>query len=135
MMILLRAPALPAPHHGDWRQYTGHRRTGRPDHAGFPAAHSLWWTYAAPVNGVVLLDATASSFPASLDVYTGDQLNTLTEITSSSSSPESAVRFQVIAGQTYQIAVDGPDGQTGNINLRLSFAPCLRMTILPTAGG
>ena len=96
---------------------------GEPDHAGFPAAHSLWWTYAAPVNGVVLLDATASSFPASLDVYTGDQLTTLSEITSSSSSPESAVRFQVTAGQMYQIAVDGPDGQTGSINLRLSFAP------------
>jgi hypothetical protein len=95
---------------------------GEPDHAGFPAAHSLWWTYTASANGVVLLDATASSFAASLDVYTGNQLSTLTEITSTSSSLESAVRFQVTAGQTYQIAVDGPNGQTGTIDLHLSFA-------------
>jgi hypothetical protein len=95
---------------------------GEPAHAGFPAAHSLWWTYTAPANGVVLLDATASSFTASLDVYTGNQLTNLTEVTSTSSSPESAVRFQVAAGQAYQIAVDGSNGLTGAIQLRLSFA-------------
>ena len=98
---------------------------GEPDHAGFPAAHSLWWTYTAVTNGVVLLNASASSFPVSLDVYTGNQLTTLTEITSTSSSPESAVRFQVALGQTYQIAVDGPSGQTGKIQLNLSLAPLL----------
>jgi len=96
---------------------------GEPDHAGFPAAHSLWWTYTASADGVVMLDATASSFPASLDVYTGNQLTALTEAISTSSLTESAVRFQVTAGQTYQIAVDGPNGQTGTIYLRLSFAP------------
>ncbi len=96
---------------------------GEPDHAGLPAAYSLWWTYTAPANGVVTLDATRSSFDASLDVYTGNALDVLTEVTSTIWAPESAVRFQVAAGQNYQIAVDSADGETGNIELGLRFAP------------
>jgi hypothetical protein len=96
---------------------------GEPDHAGSPAAHSLWWTYTAPADGVVLLDASASSFPASVDVYTGSALNALSEITSTRGTSESAVRFQATSGQAYPIAIDGPNGQTGNIQLHLSSAP------------
>jgi hypothetical protein len=81
---------------------------GEPDHAGSPAAHSLWWTYTAPADGVVLLDASASSFPASVDVYTGSALNALSEITSTRGTSESAVRFQATSGQAYPIAIDVP---------------------------
>jgi len=96
---------------------------GEPDHAGFPAAHSLWWIYTAPANGVVLLNASASSIDASLDVYTGTALNALTGVASTSGSTESAVRFQVAAGRPYQIALDSPDGGTGAIQLDLNFMP------------
>jgi hypothetical protein len=96
---------------------------GEPSHAGFPPAHSLWWSYTSPANGVLLLDASASSFQASLDVYTGIALNSLTEVTSTATSGKSAVRFQVAAGQTHQICVDGPGGQAGNIDFALNFYP------------
>jgi hypothetical protein len=96
---------------------------GEPDHAGIPASHSLWWTYTAPANGVVVVDASASSFRASLDVYTGNVLNALTEVTSTAGTGESAVRFQVTAGQAYQIAVDSPNGDPGAVQLNLHFAP------------
>ncbi len=95
---------------------------GEPDLAGYPPSHSLWWSYVAQANGVVTLDATGSSFAASLDVYTGSKLDALTEVTSTIGSSESAVRFQVSAGRAYQISVDGPSGATGDILLKLDFA-------------
>ena len=96
---------------------------GEPAHAGVPAAHSLWWTYTAPAGGVILLDATSSSFPPSLDVYTGNEVNDLTEVTSTLGVGESAVRFATVAGATYQIALDSPEGLTGSVEMALTFTP------------
>jgi len=93
-----------------------------PDHAGFPAAHSMWWTYTAPAAGVVTLDASASSFQPSLAVYGGDALNALTEVASTSGMDGSALRFPVAAQQVCQIALDGPDGETGDLEFSLRFA-------------
>ena len=96
---------------------------GEPDHAGVAAAHSLWWSFTAPAGGVLLLDATASSFPPSLDVYTGNVLAALTEVVSTAGSSESALRFTVAAGATYRIALDSPAGVTGPVALAFTFRP------------
>lgn len=57
-------------------------KPGEPDHSGYPATHSLWWTYTAPSDGEILISAMVSSLPAFLSVYEGAALNALTEVAS-----------------------------------------------------
>ncbi|MFG6107125.1 hypothetical protein U2F10_33110 [Leptothoe sp. EHU-05/26/07-4] len=95
-----------------------------PDHAEASGTlNSAWWTWLAPDNGEVTIDTFGSEFNTSLAVYTGNSLSNLTEVTSNddAGSPQSAVTFEVVAGTSYQIAVDGVDDTTGNIALNLSF--------------
>ena len=96
---------------------------GESGHAGYPPMHSLWWTYTAQVDGVVTLDATRSSVEPYLAVYAGDQLSNLVEVTSTLDGYESAVRFQAASGQVFQITLDTPYGETGDVELDLHFAP------------
>ncbi|ESA35241.1 peptidase s8 and s53 subtilisin kexin sedolisin [Leptolyngbya sp. Heron Island J] len=96
------------------------------DHAGVSGElNSAWWTWTAPVSGEVVWDTFGSDFDTTLAVYTGSTLSSLTEVASNDDfgALQSAVRFNVVAGTTYQIAVDGFDVQTGNIMLNLNLLP------------
>jgi hypothetical protein len=95
---------------------------GEPAHAGEPATHSVWWTWTAPLSGRVTIDTVGSDFDTVLGVYSGSSLSSLSEVASddqSGGNNASQVSFPVTAGATYQIAVDGWDGQTGGIQLHL----------------
>lgn len=80
---------------------------GEPAHGGWPAVNSVWYRWVAPTHGSVELKGSAL-----IAVYTGDTLTTLTYVTNSWLGPfrgsirQEGVRFEAIAGQTYQIAVD-----------------------------
>ncbi|MGH9849095.1 MAG: MSCRAMM family protein, partial [Blastocatellia bacterium] len=93
-----------------------------PAHAGQTANSSVWYRWQAPASGRAVVSALGSDFSARLAVYTGSGLLTLTAVANSGLSD--TVTFNVVAGVTYHIAVDGRrisdvDSQQGD--LRLSF--------------
>ncbi len=96
-----------------------------PNHAGVSdPLNSAWWNWTAPASGMVTLDTIGSNFDTTLGVYTGSALNSLSEVASNDDSGtglQSLVGFTATAGTTYQIAVDGYNGRTGNIDLNLNF--------------
>ena len=103
------------------------KEAGEPNHAGNPGGKSLWWTWTAPTNGVLQLNTSNSSFATLLAVYTGDSVGSLKRVASHDPSqdrePFAHVKIGVIAGLSYQIAVDGENGDSGIVNLNFSFAP------------
>jgi hypothetical protein len=97
------------------------RETGEPNHGGYPSSHSVWWSWAAPTNGMVQIAATGD-FSNVLGVYVNDSLAGLLPVASSQTSGTAqSVSFLALAGRTYQIAVDGKNGASGNIALTLSI--------------
>src|SRR5256884_62594 len=97
------------------------KESGEPNHAGDPGGHSVWYRWTAPSSGSVTIDTLGSDFDTLLGVYTGNSVSSLTTIASnddiSSTTKQSRVSFTPMAGATYQIAVDGWNGDAGNITL------------------
>lgn len=105
---------------------------GEPNHGGKPGGHSLWISWTAPTNGVVRFKTQASGFDTLLGTYrfvsTNDTtLDKLLLVASADDSEgfdrESEVEFGVVAGKSYEVAVDGYRGATGPIRLRWNFTP------------
>jgi len=99
---------------------------GEPLHAGKAGDTSVWWTWTAPANDTVMLTTAGSTFDTLLAVYTGSSLSNLAQVASNDDVYPadgiqiSTVYFNALAGQTYQIAVDGYDGASGQISLKLA---------------
>lgn len=101
---------------------------GESSHAGNSAAASVWWTWVAPDNGMVVVDTAGSSFDTVLAVYTGEAVNALTLVAENDDAPglsTSSVSFSAVQGTRYQIVVDGFSGAQGSVQLavRLPVAP------------
>jgi N-acetylneuraminic acid mutarotase len=98
------------------------REAGEPSHAGFTGDKSVWYSWLSPVNGQITIDTIGSNFDTTLAVYTGAALNQLVNIASNDDivngqDKASRVQFNVTAGTTYRIAVDGWNGEYGSITL------------------
>lgn len=97
---------------------------GEPGH-GDGGGRSVWWTWTAPANGTLTIDTRGSTFDTLLGVYTGTLVSSLKSVASnnneSSSSTASRVMFDVLAGTSYQIAVDGFRQAAGDITLNLDL--------------
>lgn len=97
--------------------------TSEPLHAGNIGGRSVWWTWTAPFSGYVEISTAGSSFDTLLAVYTGTAVTTLTAKASndddSNGGSTSRLVFNAVAGVSYQIAVDGYNGASGNITLSL----------------
>lgn len=91
---------------------------GEPAHGGQAAAHSVWWTWTAPSAGRLDVDPTASVIAVRLAVYTGNQVDALSVIAAASEAP---VGFEVAAGMSYAIALDGVDGAMGDLQIDWAF--------------
>lgn len=109
------------------------KQTGEPNHANNAGGRSLWWTWTARLDGPVLFTTRNSTFDTALAVYTGKDLSALTLVAENDDSNPldpgagSTVVFTAVAGQDYQIAVDGyrqDDGSvaSGTIVLRVAQA-------------
>jgi uncharacterized protein (TIGR03437 family) len=99
---------------------------GEPNHADNAGGNSVWFRWQTPASGQVTFTTLGSNFDTLLAVYTGSAVNQLTRRASNNNQPDSKtslVTFAATAGQTYQISVDGLDGQTGNLVLLWAFAP------------
>ena len=97
------------------------KESGEPNHAGNSGGASVWWTWTAPTTESVTFDTRGSNFDTLLAIYTGDSLDSLTEVASnddaSEGSLQSAVHVRMQQGQTYHIAVDGYGGKSGTVVL------------------
>ncbi len=117
---------------------------GEPKHAGKVGGHSVWISWQAPADGLVTLSTAGSTFDTLLAVYRlepGDDppLERLEEVSSDDDYGglvTSYLQFGANSNQTYQIAVDGFNGATGNITLQLGLfaSASLQPTIVQLPG-
>jgi hypothetical protein len=88
--------------------------------------NSVWWAWTAPATETVTFDTIGSNFDTWLSVFTGSDLPNLTLIgvnDDGGGNGTSLVSLNAIAGTTYQIAVDGYSGNTGEIALNIVVPP------------
>lgn len=101
------------------------REVGEPVHGGVTGGKSVWWSWTATSSGSVTISTAGSSFDTTLGVYRGTAVNSLTRVASNddenfdSNIYTSKLTFNAVAGTTYQIAVDGYEGEAGSIRLSL----------------
>jgi hypothetical protein len=95
---------------------------GEPEQSG--TINSVWWKWTAPQDGLFILDTFGSNFDTYLSLFSGSPSNlTLLAQNDDTSGVQSLVKAQVRAGDTYYIAVDGYNENTGNITLNYQFGP------------
>ncbi|MDZ8119871.1 hypothetical protein [Pontiella agarivorans] len=95
-----------------------------PDHAAVGAFNSVWWQYMAAASGALEIDTFLSDFDTLLAVYSGSNLNSLSELKASDQyqHDQSYVLIPVENGSNYWIAVDGYFGESGDAVLRWNFS-------------
>lgn len=101
------------------------RETGEPAHAGNSGGRSLWWRWTPPAAGTAVIATRGSSFDTVLGVYTGSAVGALTAVASNDDDEDtfnSYLRFTTVAGATYFIAVDGYNGESGDVVLTVLHA-------------
>jgi alpha-tubulin suppressor-like RCC1 family protein len=96
---------------------------GEPSHAFFLGDKSIWYSWVSPINGTATIDTAGSNFDTTLAVYTGAAVDQLIQIISNDDVQSGVIKtsqvtnFNVLAGQTYRIAVDGWNGEYGNVTV------------------
>lgn len=95
-----------------WSNVDATEESGEPFDV-FTAGHSVWFRWEATTDDVVTIDTCDSEFQTSLQIFTGPDLNDLTEVGYDSNvdgrfCPDAGgVTFRPVAGTAYWIMVDG----------------------------
>ena len=135
-------PVLPATANGTTAGAT--KEGGEPAHGSGGPFSSLWFRIDADRTGIVTLSTVGSAFDTVLAVYKGYELGKLTKVAANNDSGvgirTSLLRFSMVAGTTYFIAIDGNAGAKGAYVLTatgssLSQAPANDMADFPTSLG
>ncbi len=93
--------------------------SGEPSHY-YTADASAWWKWTAPKSGEVTFNTYTSSIDTTMAAYRGIFISSLTKLDSNDDSGgtyQSEITFLVTAGTDYFIAVDGYNGEEGDITL------------------
>jgi hypothetical protein len=101
------------------------KEANEPNHGFNIGGRSLWWRWTAPASQLVTVDTFGSNFDTILGIYTGTRVDVLTTIASNDDALDvfqSRVSFTSVAGTAYYIAVDGYNGEVGNIHLKITIA-------------
>ena len=97
---------------------------GEPKHQGYGPSLSVWWSFTAPVDGVVNVNLTTPDAPQVLAAYTGSALTNLLPVAANSNT---LTYYEFVATNhiQYVFAVDAktPSNYSTNINLKLTFNP------------
>lgn len=104
------------------RTVSASKEPDEPNHAGDPGSKSIWYTWTAPETGSWTLSTAGSNFDTVIAVYTGDTLASLSVNAANDDADGTAtskVQFRPVAGTEYRIAVDGYNGENGNVILKL----------------
>jgi len=100
---------------GSQARYSGHNRG---------AIYGTWWTWTAPVDGVLELALTGElQSNGHLRVFRGETEETLQVVGSTGFIWPATQRFPVVAGTSYQIALGTIGGVSGQFTLELRFVP------------
>lgn len=122
------------------------RENDEPRHAERRGGASVWVSWLAPTNGIVTFRTTGSSFDTLLAAYIAenDDPNDLDELEEAAGNDDeegltagtSLIVFGAQAGHHYEIAIDGYQGDQGNIQVSWSLqeAPDPPPIILGTPG-
>jgi PASTA domain len=99
-----------------------------PNHANEVGGPSVWYRWTAPADGETTIETCGSDdFDTLLAAYTGTSVGALmgTEVASNDDDCgfQSSITFAAEEGQTYRIALDGRNGETGLFSLQLRLAP------------
>jgi len=97
------------------------RESEEPLHAQRPGGHSIWYRWRPNQSGSTTISLKGSAFDTLLAVYAGTAINQLTQIgfdDDSAGRYTSEVSFQAVAGVDYLIAIDGFNGDRGNLLMR-----------------
>lgn len=104
---------------------------GEPLHGGKEGGRSVWLTWVAPTNGIATFWTVNSASDTLLSAYSlptgGTNVSQLVEVARNDDDPAnpeaklSLIQFGAIAGQRYEIAVDGYRGSSGDFRLRWDF--------------
>jgi hypothetical protein len=110
------------------------KEAGERNHAGDPGGHSVWYRWTAPFSRQIGISTEGSSFDTLLAVYryAGGNLTLVVENDDVLHTVirHSEVRFNTQAGTEYRIAIDGWNGEAGNIVMSMDtpanddFAAC-----------
>ena len=107
------------------------KEPGEPSHAGKAGGGSIWWRWTPSTSRRVAVSLAGSDFDTLLAVYTGSSVDALTPLSQypnlnvSASSDDapfhdgSRLAFDVVAGTTYHIAVDGDRAEFGAVALAI----------------
>lgn len=101
---------------------TASKEPGEPNHVGNAGGKSLWYRWTAPASGNWTVDLSGSDFDTALGIYAGNSVNALSLVIGDDDGGEngaSSASFTALSGVTYRIAVDGYNGASGNVVLRL----------------
>ena len=100
------------------------REANEPIHVGYMGDKSVWYTWTSNVNGQITIDTIASNFDTTLAVYVGSSVSQLSNLAQNDdidgTNRASRVQFNVAAGTTYCIVIDGWNGEFGSITLNWS---------------
>jgi len=92
---------------------------GEPIHWSGSAGHSVWYSWTAPYNGMVVFTTEGSRFNTVLAVYTGQELTNLNLVANNDDyngeTTASMVMFNATSGVEYKIAIDGKGAQNSGI--------------------
>jgi subtilisin family serine protease len=98
--------------------------SGEPTKAGNAGGRSVWWTWQAPVSGLVSWDTAGSTFDTLFAAYTGSSITALVSVAENDNDggiTTSKITFSVTAGASYAIAVDGKNAASGTITINWEY--------------
>ncbi len=96
---------------------------GEPSLAG-STGKSVWWSWTAPVSGLVTIDLSGSDYSFPVGVFTGTSVSNLTLM----AADTGGVSFEAAQGQNYKIAVNDASGLTGAIKMQIQ-APVIELPL------
>ena len=118
------------------------RELGEPKH-GKKGTNSVWFKWLAVSNGVATFRTAGSTFETLLAAYEGNAVDASQLVDRDVYDDDeggfhtSLITFNVAAGTTYHVAIDGAGGQSGEVvlswNLDNSAADIPRLTEVPTS--
>lgn len=99
--------------------------TNEPQHGGNTSTASVWFHYTATQDGSLIVSSENSAFDTLLAAYSGSAVGSLTLLGANDDSATgswSELTIPVSAGQTYRLALDGKEGESGTAYLSWAFS-------------
>ncbi|MEY4068921.1 MAG: hypothetical protein RLZZ332_1257, partial [Actinomycetota bacterium] len=103
---------------------TATREVGEPNHGGYGASASIWYSYTTSAAGTLVIDTMGSDFDTLLGVYTGSAVNSLTTIRTNDDAGGgnwSRIEFAPVVDTQYWIAIDGYGSRKGSTVFNWAF--------------